>query len=153
MKILTVCLGNICRSPIAQGILEAKIKEHGLGDWEVDSAGTSGWHSGEHPDKRAIQVCKKNGIDISRQVSRKITSEDLDYYDLILVMDTSNYRDVLALCNNKEQVKKIHLAMNYVFPDRNVAVPDPYYDNRFDEVFSMLDDAMERLVTAESLVI
>ncbi|MEY3421046.1 MAG: hypothetical protein RIR48_1335, partial [Bacteroidota bacterium] len=86
MKILMVCLGNICRSPIAQGILEKKISEKNL-DWYVDSAGTSGWHDGEPPDARAISAAHRQGTDISTQVSRKITPHDIRHFDLILAMD------------------------------------------------------------------
>ncbi len=140
-----VCLGNICRSPIAQGILEQKIKKSGL-NWETDSAGTSGWHDGEAPDQRAIETCQRKGIDISRQISRKIMPADLDVYDMILVMDTSNYRDVMSLCKNDSQRQKVNLIMNLKFPDRNIVVPDPYYDNRFSEVFDILDDVMDHMI-------
>lgn len=146
MKILMVCLGNICRSPIAHGVLENKIKEHNLTDWKVDSAGTSGWHNGEAPDMRAIQVSRKNNIDISGQISRKITKRDLNEYDLILVMDSSNYKDVMDLCDTDMQRDKVKLIMNYVYPGKNIAVPDPYYNNRFDEVVEMLDAAIEELI-------
>ncbi len=148
MKILMVCLGNICRSPLAHGILEKKIKEHGLTDWHVDSAGTSGWHDGESPDIRAIQVAKNHNIDISEQISRKITKQDLDTFDLILVMDSSNYQDVQKLCNNDVQKSKVKLIMNYSEPGRNISVPDPYYNNRFEEVIAMLDNAIEELIVA-----
>ena len=93
MKILMVCLGNICRSPLAEGIMRAKIEEAGL-DWEVDSAGTSRFHAGEQPDKRSIQVAKKYGIDISQQRSRQFRGWDFEFFDRIYVMDSSNYRDI-----------------------------------------------------------
>lgn len=98
MKILMVCLGNICRSPIAHGIMEAKVKSKGL-DWQVDSVGTSGWHDGEQPDRRAISTAKKHGIDISHQRSRRITRQDIQAFDVILTMDMQNYKDVLHLCH------------------------------------------------------
>lgn len=148
MKILMVCLGNICRSPIAHGVLEKKIKEHNLTDWKVDSAGTSGWHNGEAPDMRAIQVSRNNNIDITRQVSRKITKRDLNEFDLILVMDSSNYKDVIDLCDTDMQRDKVKLIMNYLYPGKNIAVPDPYYNNRFDEVVDMLDNAIEELIVS-----
>jgi protein-tyrosine phosphatase len=148
MKILMVCLGNICRSPLAHGILEKKIKAYKLTDWYVDSAGTSGWHDGESPDIRAIQIAKKHNFDISRQVSRKISGQDLETFDLILAMDSSNYQDILALCSNEEQKAKVKLIMNYADPGRNISVPDPYYNNRFEEVVIMLDDAIEELIAS-----
>jgi len=146
MKVLMVCLGNICRSPIAQGILESKIKKYQLVGWEVDSAGTSGWHDGEAPDQRAIMTAQRNGVHIATQTSRKITKNDLDYYDLILAMDSSNYQDIIAICSTESQKNKVQLIMNYQFPDKNMAVPDPYYDNRFEEVFDLLDSATEQLI-------
>lgn len=145
MKILMVCLGNICRSPIAEGILEKKIKTYGL-DWEVDSAGTSGWHDGEYPDNRAIAAGRKNDIDISRQISRKITKKDLDNFDHILVMDSSNYQDVVKICQTQAQKSKVNLITNFKYPHRNIAVPDPYYNDKFDEVFQLLDDAIEGII-------
>lgn len=148
MKILMVCLGNICRSPLAHGILERKIAENALIGWKVDSAGTSGWHNGEAPDNRAIQVALKNGFDISGQISRKITVQDFNDYDLILTMDTSNYNDVLRLCTNDTQRNKVRLIMNYLHPDKNISVPDPYYNDRFDEVVTMLDQAINELIAS-----
>lgn len=148
MKILMVCLGNICRSPLAHGILERKIAENALLGWKVDSAGTSGWHNGEAPDNRAIQVALKNGFDISGQISRKITVQDFNDYDLILTMDTSNYNDVLRLCTNDTQRNKVRLIMNYLHPDKNISVPDPYYNDRFDEVVTMLDQAINELIAS-----
>lgn len=143
-----VCLGNICRSPLAHGILERKIAENALLGWKVDSAGTSGWHNGEAPDNRAIQVALKNGFDISGQISRKITVQDFNDYDLILTMDTSNYNDVLRLCTNDTQRNKVRLIMNYLHPDKNISVPDPYYNDRFDEVVTMLDQAINELIAS-----
>lgn len=142
MKILMVCLGNICRSPMAQGIMESKLQELGLYDWQVDSAGTSGWHDGEPPDLRAIQESKKNGVDISKQISRKISNYDLESYDLIFAMDQSNYASILDLCENELQKSKVKLLLNYKYPDKNMAVPDPYYDGSFSKVFNLLDEAM-----------
>ena len=148
MKILTVCLGNICRSPLAHGILEYKIAERRL-DWIVDSAGTSGWHDGEAPDPRAIRTARKNGIDISGQISRKIRMADFDEFDYILAMDSSNYNDLIQLTGDRPKYKnKILFATHFSYPEKNVAVPDPYYDNRFDEVFELLDKAMESFIDA-----
>ena len=91
-----VCLGNICRSPLAHGILQNRIEAHKL-DWEVDSAGTSGWHIGQQPDHRSIAIARSNGIDISGQKARQFKASDLDYYDIIYVMDSSNYQNVSLL--------------------------------------------------------
>lgn len=148
MKILTVCLGNICRSPLAHGLLEYKIAKKGLG-WIVDSAGTSGWHDGETPDPRAIRTARKYGIDISGQISRKIRMTDFDEFDYILAMDSSNYNDLIQLTGNNPKYKhKIIFATHFSHPDKNLGVPDPYYDNRFDEVFKLLDKAMDSFIEA-----
>lgn len=145
MKILMVCLGNICRSPLAEGILTHKIKTLNL-TWEVDSAGTSGWHNGEPPDERSIAKAKEYGIDISHQVSRQINRSDLEYFDLILVMDSSNYQNVKSICDNERQYHKIKLILNYVYPDENRAVPDPYYDNSFEQTYQLLDEAIDQII-------
>ncbi|MBK8056150.1 MAG: low molecular weight phosphotyrosine protein phosphatase [Saprospiraceae bacterium] len=145
MKILMVCLGNICRSPMAQGILERKISEKKL-DWQVDSAGTSGWHDGAPPDTRAIFAARRKGTDISRQISRKISLQDITNFDVILAMDSSNYGDILQLCKDQNQKEKVHLVRNFESPGRNTAVPDPYYDGRFDEVYDILDKSLDKFV-------
>ena len=140
-----VCLGNICRSPMAHGIMEKKIREQKL-DWEVDSAGTSGWHDGQRPDARAVKLSKVKGVDISDQISRKIRYEDIDNYDLILVMDASNYQHVMELSAQAGTKANIQLIMNFRYPNRNMAVPDPYYDDKFEEAFDLLDDAMDYVI-------
>lgn len=145
MKVLMVCLGNICRSPLAEGILKAKIAEHSL-DWEVASAGTGGWHVGELPDSRSIEEARINGIDITDQRSQKLTKEDLDNYDLILAMDSSNYRDIERLTSTEVQRGKLKMIMNYAQPDRNINVPDPYYNDGFPKVYKMLDEACDAII-------
>lgn len=146
MKVLMVCLGNICRSPLAQGILEHLIKKNQL-DWEVDSAGTGGWHSGEKPDKRSIAIAHKYGINISNQKARKCNGYDIENFDRIYVMDSSNYNDVIKLCSNEEEKSKVQLIMNEVYPNENRNVPDPYYnDNGFDEVYQMLYKACNEII-------
>lgn len=141
-----VCLGNICRSPLAEGILQHKITQHGLG-WQVDSAGTGNWHVGEQPDHRSVATARKHGIDISRQRARQLKPHDLDRFDLVLAMDSQNYRDILRLATTKEQEEKVQLIMNFVTPGRNQAVPDPYWDdNGFELVYGMLDEACGRVV-------
>lgn len=145
MKLLAVCLGNICRSPLAEGILRHKIKENNL-DWIVDSAGTSGWHAGEKADTRSRDVAIKNGINIDDQRSRKFIQADFDHFDLILVMDTSNYNNVLHLARSEADKKKVKIILNYLYPNENRAVPDPYYDGGFDHVYNLLDNACDRLI-------
>jgi len=142
-----VCLGNICRSPLAEGILRHQLKEAGIMDWEIDSAGTGGWHGGELPDRRSIEVAKKYDIDITSQRARKLNGYDLENFDLIFAMDASNYNDILKLSQNKAERDKVKLIMNEAFPGQNKQVPDPYYnDNGFEEVFQMLDKACGKII-------
>ena len=146
MKVLMVCLGNICRSPLAEGILQHKIESRSL-PWEVDSAGTGSWHTGQQPDARSIATARKHGIDITRQRARQIKNWDLSQYDLILTMDSQNYQDVMRLAIGEQQQEKIRLIMNYAFPGQNRSVPDPYWnDDGFEQVFEMLDQACEALI-------
>lgn len=145
MKILMVCLGNICRSPLAEGILKEKLKQRSI-IWEVDSAGTSGTHSGELPDSRSIQVANKYGIDITDQRSRRVRSIDYEEFDLIFAMDVQNYKDLLALAREDEK-DKIKLILNEVYPDKNMSVPDPYWnDDGFESVYKMLDEACDKII-------
>jgi protein-tyrosine phosphatase len=140
MKILMVCLGNICRSPLAHGIMEQMAKEKGL-NWEVDSAGTGNWHVGEAPDRRSIRTAGNHGIDISNQVCRLFTVSDFDTYDHIFVMDRNNLSDILAMARNKEDATKIKLLL------RDKIVPDPYYDdNQFEPVFKMIADGCNLII-------
>ncbi|CAA6815760.1 MAG: Low molecular weight protein tyrosine phosphatase (EC [uncultured Aureispira sp.] len=146
MKFLMVCLGNICRSPLAEGILKHKVKQEGL-DWEVDSAGTSGYHKDALPDVRSIAIAQEHGLDLTDQRSRKFTVQDLEAFDIIYVMDSSNYNDVMRLCENTVQKSKIRLIMNMVLPEKNIAVPDPYWnDDGFKKVYLMLDEACQMIV-------
>ena len=145
MKILMVCLGNICRSPLAEGILLQKINERNL-SWEVDSAGTSGWHQGELPDKRSIAVAKVHGIDLTYQRSRQFKAGDLERFDLILAMDSSNYSNILKLTTTEVQKSKVKLILNYLYPNENRAVPDPYYEGGFEKIYQMIAAACEKIV-------
>lgn len=139
-----VCLGNICRSPLAEGLLKSKVENTKV---LVESAGTGGWHVGELPDARSIAVARKNGLDITDQRAKKFSTYDFTIYDYIYVMDNSNYRDVVQLANSTEEKKKVKLILNELFPDENVDVPDPYYggDYGFDNVYKMLDEACEKI--------
>ncbi len=139
-----VCLGNICRSPVAHGVFDHLCKENGL-DWEIDSAGTSGWHDGESPDRRSIESARKNGIDISRQISRRVTQQDLDYFDYIFVMDKSNLQNVMKIAN-ENQAQKIHLFLEYGDSKDPIEVPDPYYTHGFDYVFDLIKNASEVII-------
>lgn len=147
MKILMVCLGNICRSPLAEGILRSKVEKYKL-DWEIDSAGTSGWHSGEKPDQRSIDVALQHGIDISKQSSRKFYDFDIERFDLIYAMDVHNYNDIIKHCKNEIEKQKVKLILNELFPNENRSVPDPYYGGAqgFKKVYDMLNEACENIV-------
>lgn len=146
MKVLMVCLGNICRSPLAEGILKHKCAQKKL-DWYIDSAGTGKWHLGAAPDKRSIQVAKQNSIDISNQRARSINSSDFEEFDLIFAMDTSNYKHLMQWAMDKEEENKIKLIMEEVYPDELMSVPDPYFDdNGFQKVFDMLDKACDKII-------
>ena len=140
-----VCLGNICRSPLAEGVLQTRINELNL-DWTVDSAGTSGFHNGEMPDGRSVEVALNHGIDIRKQKSRILTSKDFDVYDHILVMDSENYKQAINLANSDHQRKKVSLLMNYAYPNENRAVPDPYYGGGFEFVFEMIEKGVDKFI-------
>lgn len=141
-----VCLGNICRSPLAEGILKHKVTQQGL-DWEIDSAGTGAYHVGELPDVRSIAVAKKYGIDLTSQRARQFKVADFDSFDKIYVMDASNYRNVVHLARNEADRTKVELIRNVVRPGWNEQVPDPYWnDNGFEEVFQMLDEACDYII-------
>lgn len=147
MRILMVCLGNICRSPLAEGILKSQIKKQQL-EWEVDSAGTSSWHIGELPDHRSIETAKAHGIDITDQRARQLIPEDIKTYDLILAMDSSNYADILRFCHSEEDRSKVKLMLNFSNPGKNLAVPDPYYDGGFEKVYHLLDEASKEIISS-----
>lgn len=139
-KILMVCLGNICRSPLAEGILKSKLDPS---QFEVDSAGTSAYHSGSLPDQRSIEVAEKKGLDLTDQRSRLFTKEDFKIFDHIFVMDTSNYEDVLSLAETEVERDKVSLILDKIFPGEDQGVPDPYHNSLdgFKQVYEMLEDA------------
>ena len=140
---LMVCLGNICRSPLAEGIMKREMSRNDLEGF-VDSAGTSGWHQGEAPDTRSVDMAAKHGIDISQQTSRKITSGDLDEFDIIYVMDNQNYRDVMQLCINEKQRGKIRRLLDQEI-DKTAQVPDPYFEGGFEHVYNLIESACRRI--------
>ena len=137
-----VCLGNICRSPLAEGILQSKVSSKRI---FVDSAGTAAYHIGNKPDIRSIDVAAKYGLDISNQRARKFILEDFKKFDIIYVMDQSNYKQLLLLARNDTEIGKLHLILNESHPNQNRCVPDPYDGERsgFENVYSMLDEACE----------
>ena len=141
-KILMVCLGNICRSPLAEGILSEKLPSS---KFKVDSAGTAGYHVGKKPDTRSIQVAQKNGIDITYQRGRQFNINDFSKFDLIYAMDFSVYKDIIDLAPDENSKNKVKMILNEVFPGENMDVPDPYYgsDFGFESVYKMLDQACE----------
>ena len=150
-KILTVCLGNICRSPMAEGIIKEEFLRHGI-PVQVDSAGTAAFHVGEGADRRAQAELKKHGIDISNERAQKFVPQYFQEYDLILAMDSQNYRDIIMQTDREDELEKVKMIMNYVYPGENISVPDPYYggDAGFANVYKMLKSAAEELVNIES---
>ena len=146
-KILMVCLGNICRSPLAQGILEEKAKSHNI-DIDVDSASTGSWHVGSSPDKRSISTAFNHNIDISNQKARKFNTRDFNTFDRIYVMDTNNLRDILRLASSETDSEKVKLILNITHPEQQLSVPDPYYggEHGFEEVYQLLDKACDEII-------
>jgi protein-tyrosine phosphatase len=147
MKVLMVCLGNICRSPLAQGILEARATEAGL-NWEVDSAGTLRYHVNEPPFVLSQQVAKENGIDISKQRCRVFLPEDMHNFDRIYVMDGDNYAAVKKISGTHFQEKKVMRLLDVLYPGEERNVPDPYNGTKkdFEAVFQLIDSACRKIV-------
>jgi protein-tyrosine phosphatase len=145
MKILMVCLGNICRSPLAEGILAHKTKHLNV---KVDSAGTAAYHIGELPDTRSIEIAKKYNIDLTPQRARQFSRADFDEFDVIYAMDTNNYAHLISLAETKEERDKVRMILNEINPLACESVPDPYYggENGFQNVYDMLDKACGKIV-------
>jgi len=149
MKVLMVCLGNICRSPMAQGVLEQKLLQEGLENKvTVDSAGTSDYHIGDPPDHRAVQKSKEKGIDISSYRGRQFEREDFDQFDRIFAMDFSNYENIVRLSRDKSDNQKVEMILNLTHEGSNMSVPDPYYggEEGFENVYHLLDSACDVLI-------
>ena len=142
-----VCLGNICRSPLAEGIMLQLIENHKL-EIKVDSAGTSNYHIGEHPDRRTITNASKNGVNLSKLVARQFTETDFDDFDHIYVMDKSNLKNVLALAKTEVQKNKVDLLLNVLEPGKDNEVPDPYFggEEGFEDVFQMVYKACCKII-------
>lgn len=135
-----VCLGNICRSPLAEGIMQHLAEQNGL-DWQIDSAGTGNWHVGEEPDRRSVRTAHSHGIDISSQACRQFRRQDFNAFDLILVMDKNNYADVLALAPDEQAAGKVKLLLG------DKEVPDPYFDDTlFEPVFGLIEEGCRNII-------
>lgn len=143
-KVLMVCLGNICRSPLAEGILKSKVDARNV---IVESAGTAGYHVGNPPDARSIAVARKYGIQIKEQVCRKFSTTDFDTFDRIYAMDKSNYRDIMQLADSPEHQSKVRLLLSEI-DGQDREVPDPYYggEDGFEQVFQLIDTACNEIV-------
>ena len=135
-----VCLGNICRSPLAEGILKSKTK-----NLKVDSAGTAGYHIGKKPDIRSIDIAKKHDIDLTSQRARQFSTRDFDDFDKIYVMDNDNYSKIISLARNQEDMDKVDLILNEIYPKEYKSVPDPYYggDEGFQNIYNLLETSCE----------
>ena len=144
-KILMVCLGNICRSPLAEGILSHLAADR---DLIVDSAGTGDWHAGQCPDARSIAIAQKYGIDIHQQRARQFKAADFDRFDCIYAMDQSNYTHLIGLAKTDENRAKVKLILNEIYPNENRSVPDPYYggEDGFENVYQMLHAACTKIL-------
>ena len=142
-----VCLGNICRSPLAEGVLRKKAKEKGINLF-IDSAGTSNYHIDQQPDKRTQLNALEHDIDLSNLRGRQFNVEDFDQFDLIFAMDTDNYNNIIQLARNQNDKNKVEMILNRSHPESNMAVPDPYFggEKGFENVFQILDNACEEII-------
>jgi len=149
MKILFVCLGNICRSPMAEGLFRDKFTKAGMAHKiQTDSVGFEPFHRGDHPDPRAIETCRWHGIDISKHVARLFEVNDFDDFDRIFVMDRGNYQSISHVARNEHDMAKVDFVLNLTNPGQDKAVPDPWYGNAKDFEFSygLLDEATDKLM-------
>ena len=144
MRILMVCLGNICRSPMADGLMRKKVQDNQL-DIYVDSAGTANYHVGGAPDTRMTATAKSKGIDISGLKARQFIVSDFDAFDLIYVMDQSNYNNVVRLARNETDIQKVQLILELRTSPHEIEVPDPYYGGQdgFEHVYQLLDESTD----------
>lgn len=152
MKILMVCLGNICRSPLAEGILQDKAFKAGL-SWSIESAGTNSFHTGEPPHPLSQKVAKMNGIDISKQKARRLTATDFEHYDRIYALAGDVLNEIKRIAGKKFDAAKTDLLMNEVFPGRNMDVPDPWYgpEPGYHEVFALIEQACQAIIEKHSI--
>jgi protein-tyrosine phosphatase len=147
MKILMVCLGNICRSPLAEGILQDKSFKAGL-TWSIESAGTNSYHTGEAPHLLSQKVAGINGIDISKQRARRFKPEDFDVYDKIYALAEDVYEEMRRIAGKKFDQTKVDLLMNELYPGKNMNVPDPWYgpEAGYHEVYKLIDKVCEKIL-------
>jgi len=145
MKILMVCLGNICRSPLAEGILKSKTKNLNV---KIDSAGTAGYHIGNPADNRSIEIADKYNINLRDQRARQFNRADFEEFNIIYAMDTNNYAHLIALAKNQKERDKIRMILNEINPGLCESVPDPYYGGKdgFEKVYDMLNKACDKIV-------
>jgi protein-tyrosine phosphatase len=146
VRVLFICMGNICRSPLAQGVFEDVLRREGLeGEVSVDSAGTGAWHVGSSPDERALSAASLRGVDISSQRARRIKPEDCRNFDYVLTMDEENYRAVAGLCRGSAVVRPF---LDFATDSPETAVPDPYYGgpDGFEHVLDLVEEASEGLL-------
>jgi protein-tyrosine phosphatase len=146
-RILFVCLGNICRSPTAEGVMRALVREHGIEDVEVESAGMGDWHVGHPPDRRATEAAQRRGIALEG-AARQVRVSDFDDFDLLIAMDRSNQRDLLALAPDEEAAAKVHLLREWEPGATDLDVPDPYYGDGqgFEDVLDMVQASCRALL-------
>jgi protein-tyrosine phosphatase len=147
MKILMVCLGNICRSPLAEGILQDKAFKAGL-NWSIESAGTNSYHTGEPPHPLSQKVAKLNGIDICQQRARRFVAEDFEVYDKIYALAADVLTDIKRISKKKFDATKVDLLMNELYPGKKMDVPDPYYGTEpgYHEVYKMIDEVSDAII-------
>jgi protein-tyrosine phosphatase len=153
MKILMVCLGNICRSPLAEGLLQDKAWKAGL-KWSVESAGTNGYHTGEAPHPLSQKVARINGVDISKQRSRRFVAEDFHRFDKIYAMSDDVIDEMRRIAKKEFDEKKVDLLLNELFPGQNVDVPDPWYgpEPGFHEVFKIINEVCDVIIKKYSML-
>ncbi len=146
-KILMLCLGNICRSPLAEGLLQSKADAYGF-NWNVESAGIGHWHIGKLPDERSIKVAKANGLDITNQRARRFEVSDFDKYDLIYAMDNKNLHYLKLLSRCEADMAKVHLIMDELYPKSGKCLPDPFHEGKenFELVYHTLDQATNVMI-------
>lgn len=148
LRVLFVCMGNICRSPTGQGVFEHLVEEAGLADHvEVDSAGTHAYHTGEPPDTRAAKTAEKRGISLAGQKARRVTASDFEAFDYVLAMDSSNLNDLLSICPDEHQ-HKVKLLLSFADGLSHDDVPDPYYGGTtgFERVLDMVEEGAQGLL-------
>lgn len=147
MKLLMVCLGNICRSPLAEGILKKKIKENHL-NWEVDSAGTESFHVGETPHPLAQKIALQHSIDISNHHARRFSKNDLEKFDKIYAMAKDVYEEMKFICGKNRNMQNVDFFLNEVSPGKNLSVPDPWYggEEDFKHAYKLMEEACDKIM-------